>query len=184
MFAMARTTIRQHADVRDGVEAIAFTGTETPLNDTRHRAGVASALTSGERRLASRTASPPAIFFTAEDAGAVAYVPLDLERPNLTPGFLPLVNSTPARSSASRIAPSAPNDGLRSSCSQFPTAALPTPASLANLACVHPNNALAARTCLGVILFRPSATTKSAPAVRLLLPTGTYSSKLSWNEVQ
>jgi hypothetical protein len=35
VFAMARTTIRQHADVRDGVEAIAFTGTETPLNDTR-----------------------------------------------------------------------------------------------------------------------------------------------------
>ena len=70
-----------------------------------------------------------------EGAGTVAYVPLDLERPNLTPGFLPLVNSTPARSSASRIAPSVPNDGLPSSCSQSPTAAIPTPASLANLAC-------------------------------------------------
>jgi hypothetical protein len=66
-------------------------------------------------------------------------------------GRLPKVNCTPPRSSASLITPIVLNEVWRRSSSQSAMVVIPNPASLAKSARDHPNNVLAARTCLGVI---------------------------------
>ena len=55
------------------------------------------------------------------------------------------------RSSASLIAPIVLNEVRRRSSSQSEMVVIPNPASLAKSACDHPTNALAARTCFGVM---------------------------------
>jgi len=77
--------------------------------------------------------------------------PLPYSVLSLTPGRLPLVNSTPLCSSALRIADTASSETRRRSRSKSTTVESPKPEAFAKSGCVQSMSARPARHCAGVI---------------------------------